>query len=121
MEGITLEKVVEQVRQLSVEDQEKLRLMLNETPVFVDRDSSLPIKPRIISTNVPMKDRSRENEWLRQRRDKYAGQWVALDGDRLLAHGPRLKEVAEAARRAGVEDALMVHVEPSDALPWAGF
>jgi hypothetical protein len=121
MEGITLEKVVEEVRQLSSEDREKLRRLLNGTPVEDGDLPQLPFTPRIVATNVPMKDRSRENEWLREHGNQYAGQWVALDGARLLSHGSRLKEVAEAARKAGVDDALMVHVEPGDALPWAGF
>ncbi len=117
MEGITLENVVEQVRQLSVEDQKKLRLMLNETPVYVDCESSLPIKPRIISTNGPMKDRSRESEWLHEHSEEYAEQWVALDGDRLLASGPELKPVAGAAEQAGVKNALYVFVESRKAPP----
>lgn len=75
---------------------------------------------RIIGTYTP-KDRSKEDEWVRQHRDEYAGQWVALDGEQLLAHGLNLKEVAETAQRCGVTDAMFVQIEASDTLPWAGF
>lgn len=76
---------------------------------------------RIVGINVPMKDRSRENNWLQQHRSEYGGEWLALDGDRLLSHGPNLKEVAEEAKRQGVNDALYVRAESPDELPWAGF
>lgn len=83
--------------------------------------SESPFKPRVLARNLPVKDRSLEHEWLRQHRDEYANQWVALDGDRLIASGDDLKKVAETARELGVPDALMIRVEPSDALPFAGF
>jgi hypothetical protein len=86
-----------------------------------DGASALPFKPRVIATSLPVKDRSGEDEWLRQHRDEYANQWVALDGDRLIASGDDLKKVARTARALGVPDALMIRVEASDALPFAGF
>lgn len=82
--------------------------------------SSLPITPRIPATNLPVKDRPREHEWLARHRDEYDGQWVALDGDRLLAHGDNLKEVATKAHKKGVKDALLVRVEGSNTLPYVG-
>jgi len=121
MPDVTLEKIIAQIQSLSPEQREELRRLLNGTPIPLGPPPELPITPRIIRTNAPIKDRTKENEWLRQHRDEYAGQWVALDGDRLLSYGPRLEEVADAAERAGVPDALMVRVEPSNALPWAGF
>lgn len=80
----------------------------------------LPRAPKKIGT-YPPKDRTKEHEWLRLHRDEYAWQWVALDGDRLVGHGYDLKKVAEDAKRNGIEDALFIRVEPSNALPWAGF
>ena len=80
-----------------------------------------PFKPRILARNLPVKDRSREHKWIKQHRDEYDGQWVALDGDRLITSGEDLKKVAETARRLGVPDDLVIRVEPSEALPFAGF
>jgi hypothetical protein len=79
-----------------------------------------PVKPRILARNLPVKDLSREHEWIRQHRDEYANQWVALDGDRLVASGEDLKKVAETARTLGAPHALMIRVEPRDALPYVG-
>jgi hypothetical protein len=41
--------------------------------------------------------------WLDENREKYSGQWVALDGDRLIASGPTAKEVYSKAKAEGVE------------------
>jgi hypothetical protein len=44
---------------------------------------------------VPIADRPREAEfaWLREHATEYAGQWVALDGARVLATAPKLQEL----------------------------
>ena len=47
-----------------------------------------------------------EIAWIEEHRDEYLGQWVALNGNRLLAHGTNAKEVAQdgqVARSACVE------------------
>ena len=33
-------------------------------------------------------DFSKEREWLKEHRHEYVGQWIVLDGDRLVGHGP---------------------------------
>ncbi len=63
----------------------------------------------------------REQRWLDEHREEYLGQWVALEGDRLLASGPDGRAVYEAARAAGVRAPLMTRVEPRDELPFAGW
>jgi uncharacterized protein DUF5678 len=96
------------------------RKMLEEKLKLEEQNGS-PALPRILNKDLCIRDRSRETEWLRKHRDEYAGQWVALDGERLIASGDDLKEVASTARRLGAADALMMRVEPNDALPFAGF
>jgi|SRR5262245_35769438 len=113
--GKNFEEVIEAARSGGVS---------NPLTVYIEpytASPQLPIKPRIVATNLPIKDRSKENAWLALHRDEYAGQWVALDGDRLLGHGKRFKEVAKAADDAGVPDALIFIVEGSQSPPFAGF
>jgi hypothetical protein len=95
------------------------RIMLEQTLKLEDGNGSS--HSRILAKNLPIKDRSREVDWLRKNRDEYAGLWVALDGDSLIASGDDLKQVAETARQQGVPDALMMRVEASGSLPFAGF
>src|SRR5437763_3083795 len=66
-------------------------------------------------------DRSRELNWLNENREKYEGEWVALDGDHLLSHGMNAREVYEQARKSGVEIPFLAQVEPKDQLPFGGW
>ncbi|MFN7949752.1 MAG: antitoxin family protein [Blastocatellia bacterium] len=64
-------------------------------------------------------DNSRENEWLKQHQNEYRGQWVVLDGDRLIGHAASASEVKafiEQARQEGVR-APFVHYIDEDPEP----
>jgi hypothetical protein len=120
-----VEKVIAEIERLSSEQQKEVFKHLEKkvngkrlagaslTPGTVDT-VRLPIKPRTVATNLPIKDRSKEKAWIERHRDEYAGQWIALDGDRLLGHGKSFKDVAKSADDAGVPDALIFIVEEPD-------
>lgn len=125
MSDTAVEKVIAEIERLSSEQQkevlEHLEKKVNgkhQSGVSITTETvgatHLPIKPRIVATNLPIKDRSKEKAWLERHRDEYTGQWVALDGDRLLGHGKRFKDMAKAADDAGVSDALIFIVEGDD-------
>jgi len=119
---VNLKTVLEAARQLPLDQQKELarRLLATEAEgVAQAQTDDLPITPRFIGRTHP-RDRSAEYEWLSRHRDEYAGQWVALDGDRLIGHGTEFEEVSQAMDRAGVPDALVILVEGSEALPFAG-
>jgi ABC-type hemin transport system ATPase subunit len=59
--------------------------------------------------------------WIREHQAEYADQWVALDGDRVIAAGFDAKAVFAAAKAARVGRPLFVHMEPKDALPFGGW
>jgi hypothetical protein len=63
----------------------------------------------------------RETEWLRQHRHEYAGQYVALDGDKLVASGPDGRTVIRQAREAGVKAPYIACIEAADELPFGGW
>src|ERR1700722_13535501 len=65
--------------------------------------------------------RSLEQEWLHLHRGEYAGCWVALEGDQLVAHGSSLHQVLEAARTRGYDLPLVVHIASEPALPFGGW
>lgn len=77
--------------------------------------------------NTPAQDPAQVNErreeflWLANESAPYAGQWVALDGSRLIAHGTELAVVSEAARAAGVDRPLLTHLPPEGELPFGGW
>ena len=69
----------------------------------------------------PDTERRGEQRWLREHGKEYEGQWVALNGDRLLSHGNDGRQVLAEARRAGVAVPFVVRVEKADELPFAGW
>lgn len=66
-------------------------------------------------------DLTRELRWIEEHRSEYAGQWVAVRGDRLLSSGPNGKEVYDAARAAGDKSPFVTRIEPTDELPFRGW
>ena len=92
----------------------------DETPA-AEAEFKLPMTPRFVQRTGSSKDRTREFAWVAQHRDEYAGQWVALEGERLIAHHLELKTVRRAAAEAGTDDAIFLLVESNDALPFVGF
>jgi len=60
-----------------------------------------------------------EMTWLAANKHRYAGRWVALDGDRLLAEGVTSKEVF-AKVSAGPNPPLVIRIEEEE-LPFGGW
>lgn len=54
-----------------------------------------------------MVDLTKEFEWLEQHRHEYIGQWVVLDGDRLVGHGPDPIPFVNQARAERVRSPFM--------------
>ena len=67
--------------------------------------------PQVRKARLPYIDRSREMAWIAEHTHEYAGQWVALDGDRLIAHGDDPIPFKEIARAQGVERPFIVHMQ----------
>ena len=59
--------------------------------------------PQVRRSARGVTDHSKLDEWLRQNRDKYRGQWVVLDGDRLIGHTPDANEATAMFKQARAE------------------
>ena len=98
MSSAIVERILEEVKRLTVDEQRELREALAREP-----------QP------APAYDtHERERAWIEQNRDEYLDQWVALDGDRLLAHGTDAREVYLAARATGVRAPYVERVTPKE-------
>jgi Family of unknown function (DUF5678) len=105
MSSAIVERILEEVKRLTADEQRELREALAREP-----------QP------APAYDtHERERAWIESHRDEYFDQWVALDGDRLLAHGTDAREVYLAARAAGVVVPYVERVKPNDGLPFGGW
>lgn len=104
----TLDKIKEEMKDLAPEELQEVRWL-------ADSLLSEPAPPAYPLDCAP------EQRWLAEHGHEYAGQWVALDRDRLLAHSENVREVYAAAREAGVRLPLVVRVNPADQLPFGGW
>lgn len=67
---------------------------------------------------VPSRDRTMEMRWIDLNRAAYADQWVAVEGDRLVAAGNDPLKVFAAAKEEGIRIPFVVHMLPEDPLPF---
>lgn len=109
MASADVERIIEEVRRLPPDEKRRLREAL-------DHEDWANVRPSDHDVDL-----SRELRWIEEHRAEYAGQWVAVRGDRLLSSGPDGREVYEAARAAGDERPFVTRVEPADELPFAGW
>lgn len=72
-------------------------------------------------TDEPDSHRRYEYAWLREHRDEYAGQYVALKGTQLIAHAPDLRDLYRLVQETGVQRSFIVRVEALDELPFGGW
>ena len=68
----------------------------------------------------PMKDRTREMKWIEEHKHEYVGQWVALDGDRLIVASPIRAEISAAIKADGAKLPLVHRISSPDDLPYIG-
>ena len=108
-EAITVESLLKQIEQLPRDEQLRLAQLIEEQLAALNQP------PR-----EPMKDRTRERQWIKEHKHEYAGQWVALDGDRLIAASPVQQEVWEAIKADHAQLPLVQRIPAPDDLPYIG-
>ncbi len=64
--------------------------------------------------------KARQLEWLKANRDKYAGQYVALDADVLVAHADTIKEIRRQLQGKDASDIFIVKVYAEETILSAG-
>ncbi len=98
---------------------EFVRIVLEEKLNFqVEQRKKTSFESQMIATDVPVQDHSLEHKWLKENRDKFANQWVALKGENLVASGVDAKTVAKKVRKLGLKGLFLTFVEASDQPPF---
>ena len=90
----SFDQIIKSIEQLPASEQERIRRWLD------DRGTS---NGEADDSEVHANRSAKSLRWLYENREKYLGQWVALDGDRLIASGATAKEVYSKAKAEGVE------------------
>ena len=65
--------------------------------------------------------KNRQLDWLKAHRNEYAGQYVALDGDILLAYAATMKEIREQIKHRGEKNIFIVKVFAEETTLSAGW
>lgn len=114
---MTAETILTLIEQLPSTERTRLnQLLLEQQPDPVKTkpplDKRVPCKP--------MPDRTNERQWVKDHKHEYAGQWVALDGDRLIAASPIQQEVWDAVSADAEIPPLVLRIPSPDDLPYIG-
>ena len=102
---------------------EPLKINKKRRAIITLLDDETPEKERSGQNKIaqPKEDvKDRQLEWLKANRDKYAGKYVALDGDRLIADGETMKEVREKLSGKNDQNIFIVKVFAEETTVSAG-
>ena len=109
--SLSSDQIIKSIAQLPAAEQERIRRWLDE--------NGTPNRER--NASQPHANRSAKSlRWLDENREKYSGEWVALDGDRLIASGPTAKEVYSKAKAEGVAMPFVELVADPQPVPSTG-
>src|SRR5262245_2339425 len=118
MPELTADNIFSQIVQLPLVERRKLRRLLDQFEPDEQSPPKTSLDPRVPPIKQP--DYRPSMHWLAEHAREYARQWVALDGDRLIAHGPDARTVYAAAKADGAYMTLVTQVEDPDAPPYVG-
>lgn len=107
----SFDQIIKSIEQLPAAEQERIRRWLE--------NKGAPDGERHGSQSHANRS-AKSLRWLHENRDKYSGQWVALDGDRSIASGPTAKEVYSKAKAEGVEIPFVELVTDPEPVPSTG-
>ena len=117
----TLEQTIETISALPLADRQRLQLFLQEQAA---RDAA-PEQPNSAALQKAERLRQeldeyrRAKQWIAAHRAEYLGQWVVLEGDRLITHGFDGHRVADEARAVGITAPFLVQILEEPAA-WCG-
>lgn len=88
---------------------------------LLDEETAEKSKPRTTRTVDAGKDaKAQQLEWLKANRDQYAGQYVALEADVLIAHADTIKEVRQKLKGKENSNIFIVKVYSEETVLSAG-
>jgi hypothetical protein len=107
----SFDQIIKSIEQLPAAEQERIRQWLDERGATNGEGHA---------SHASANRSAKSLRWLDENREKYLGQWVALDGDRLIASGPTAKEVYSKAKAEGVDIPFVELVVERESVPFTG-
>jgi hypothetical protein len=111
MSTLTAESVLKMIEQLPLTE----RIRFNQLLAWKQAEFAKAKPP--LDKRAPcetMKDRTRELKWIEEHKHEYVGQWVALDGDRLIVASPIRAEISAAIKADGAKLPLIHRITSPD-------
>jgi len=100
----------------------RVAVAIHEDVTTLTAPSTGPTEPDAsIHPRRQLRFRERENEWRRTHGDvlrAYAGQWLVLEGEQIVAHGDDPVPLVARAREHGIRSPYVFYVEPPRAPGW---
>ena len=112
LDAVYEEGVLRPLEPLALRERQLVRLTVDDGPLSQGERAGLSGQEQ---------HRREEMLWLGTQAGPYAGEWVALSGSRLIAHGADAASVHAAARAAGVDRPLLTHLPEDTELPFGGW
>ncbi len=113
MSVATVEQILAEIAALPLTEQARLRQLLEQQAASQEKE---PLGKFVAPLPVP--DPRLAMQWLRAHAEMYQEQWVALDGERLIAHGVDYEQVSECAKASGAHFPLITFIEAPPAHPF---
>ncbi len=110
LEAVYEQGILRPLEPLVLAEHQRVRLTIEEKPERLSWESAEPVN-----------ERREELRWLAKESGPYAGEWVALDGPKLVAHGDKLASVSAAAKAAGVTEPFFASVPRDKDMPFGGW
>ena len=95
----SINEIVEAIHNLPSGEREKIRKLLEKEKF--EQQEEVEKEIRLFKAS---------EKWLEEHRAEYLGQWVCLEGDKLIAHGSDGLEVHRQAKENGINAPYLVRV-----------
>ena len=116
----TLNQMMSQIAVLPFGDLVRLRQTIEARLKSEPALETAPVHEAVFVAPIPAPDPEPNRRWLKEYQHEFAGEWVALDGERLIAHGPDAAAVYATADADGAYLPLVTYLLPADTPPFAG-
>jgi Family of unknown function (DUF5678)/HicB family len=115
-------KLEEEATRNGVSKNDFVRITLEEKLIHKKRNSmpKTHFESRLVATDLPIRDRSREYDWLAKNGEEFVGKYLALEGNELVSVGETFQQASKKARELGRKDAIVILVEGSNTAPFLG-
>ncbi|MBS1811421.1 MAG: hypothetical protein JST84_24885 [Acidobacteria bacterium] len=119
MSAKMLNEVIKRLETLNPSERQTIKAFLEEQE---RKDADVESHETVVESSITHDLlRRREYQWIREHRDEYAGQYVVVEGDQLVAHGADGRQVLADARQAGIKIPFIVRLESLDEPPFGGW